>query len=235
MSSFTIRESSSIKFVIAGLVAATVFAVVFASNAWAGSGCSKSGKGKGCEQVSIVASHQTGAALLGSNIATASELGCESDAGNMTTGGNYSCKGDLPLVSISTAELNGLFSRRYWEICRTFSNPATAGVDLAPDQFSYGWLDDCSDGDCAVEATVSFSGSELLDITSGSADQLVVSAYGRIYGTLSDPFAENQEVVIERLNLAFSKSTTGRSTGTCDWYSDLNLEDIQMMLMSTVH
>ena len=102
-----------------------------------------------------------------------------------------------------------------------------------PNQFSYGWLDDCSDGDCAVVASVFFSGSEVEDLTSGIADQLNVSAFGRLYGAFGDPFAVNQDVVIERLNLAFSNSPRGRSAGTCDWYSDLSLEDIQMMLMST--
>ena len=231
MSSFTYRESSSIKFLTTSVLVATVFAVFFTSNVSAD--CSKSGRGKGCEQVSTVAGNQTSVALLGSKFATASEVDCKSSPGNMTSGGNYLCDGALPSVSISTMELNGLFSRRYWEICRTFNQPGTAGVALVPSQFSYGWLDDCSDGDCAVVASVSFSGSELRDLTSGIADQLIVSAYGRLYDALGDPFAENQDVVIERLNLAFSNSMTGRKAGTCDWYSDLNLEDIQMMLMST--
>lgn len=233
MSLFTIRESSSIKSLAAKVLLALVFAIFFASNASAG--CSKSGKGRSCDQDSTVASNQTSAALVGSKFSTASELSCNSSPGNMTTSGNYLCAGGLPAVTISTSELSGLFSRRYWEICRTFNQPGTAGVALVPNQFSYGWLDDCSDGDCAVVASASFSGSELEGLTSGTADQLVVSAYGRLYDASADPFAENQDVVIERLNFAFSNSTTGRKAGTCDWYSDLNLEDIQMMLMSTDH
>jgi len=230
MSSFTIRESSCIKVIFAGVLLAFLSATFLASSASAA--CSKSGKGAGCQQRSDVPDNQTSAGLLGSELATSAEMSCGSGA-NTTASGNYFCDGALPSVSMSTEHMTGLFSRRFWEICRTFSQPGSAGTSLIPDQFSYGWLDDCSDGDCVAEVRMSFSGTQLATLTAGNADQLHVSLFGRIYGASGDPFAVDQDIVIERVNLKFSDSASGKATGTCDWYSDLNLQNIQVMLMST--
>jgi hypothetical protein len=230
MSSFTVREISSVRAMVAGFCLAVVVAIFFAGNASAA--CTNSGKSKGCQQVVSVPSNQTYAGLLGSEFATSAEMSCSSGA-NTTTSGHYLCGGELPAVSMSTQRMTGLFSRRYWEICRIFNQAGSASVSLIPDEVSYGWLDDCSDGDCAAEVRMSFSGPELLTLTAGDADQLNVLLYGRIYDAYGDPFAYDQDIVIERLSLVFGDSSSRKAAGTCDWYTDLSLQDIQIMLMST--
>lgn len=226
MLSFTHHHRSNFRFLVAALLAASMFVLLASPSAMAA--CNKFGRGKDCAQPTPTPPGFTEAYLYSSNFDSGENpLFCESGPGNTTANGDYSCAGTLPEVYLSTLALTGIFSQKNWDLCHAL-NPGDGrtGVFLTPDAMSFGWTDSCSDdGLCATEFRMSFSGVDVEAETNGKADELNVILYATIAPTsvVDDPFQlpiEKQTMVFDRVQLDFVRSSTGRAVGSCMWYTD---------------
>jgi len=220
---FTFRGISPYRTFAAGVLLIVACAVLAPCSAQAG--CNQKGKGRDCNVVSSLDSNSSLAAIDGTHFYFESDAWatCASAANNSADSGSYLCS-DPPTMFLSTRLLTGIFANRFWDICHSFTpGDGEEGFVLTPDDVSYGWIDDCSDGDCAVEVRAEFSGLDLEDLTDGKADRLNMVMHGKVYDALeADPFAEDQIVIIDRIGLAFFRPGSDRNAGTCDWYTDLS-------------
>ena len=160
-------------------------------------------------------------------------LSCESGADLTVANGDYFCSGPggslLPEFHISTASFTGLFSNRYREICGSFGNKIQLGghnfAMLTPDEVSYGWRDDCTDGSCRIEISMKFSGPDIRAETSDKADQLSIVLGGWVFPTLEDeanPFYKQKRVFVDvdSATLEFGLTGKKRSVGFCPFGVD---------------
>jgi hypothetical protein len=187
--------------------------------------CNKAGKGPGCKDSNPMLENRSLAEVNGTNAYFFSPalVNCATDAAL----GGYVCASPNGMY-FSSYSMSGIFARRFWDICHTFApNDSTAGL-LSPDRLSYGWTDDCSDGVCAVEVRLDFAGLELQELTDGQADRMNMIMYGKAFESgQDDPFANDQEIVIERIELQFFRPGSKRSAGTCEWYTDLSGDQVK--------
>jgi len=227
MFSFTFRGNSPYRIFAAGVLLIAACAIVVPCSAQAG--CNQKGKGRDCKGVTSLDSNSSLAAIDGTHFYFDADalLKCTSAATNTADSGAYFCS-DPPDLFMSTRMMTGMFARRFWDICHTFlPGDGENGFLLTPDAVSYGWIDDCSDGDCAIELQAEFSGLDLEALTHGDADRLNMVMHGKVYDALeADPFAQDQIVIIDRIGLAFFRPGSDRSAGTCDWYTDLSEDQV---------
>lgn len=89
----------------------------------------------------------------------------------------------------------------------------------APDVFSYGWSDDCTDGSCAVEVSLSFSGPDVVALTGGKSDQMTLVMYGGIDGAedVLEPFLDSNKISISALVATYNRIGTARTLVTCQF------------------
>ena len=187
--------------------------------------CNKFGRGKDCAQPTPTPPGFTEAYLYSSNFDSGFDpLLCASGA-NTTAGGNYSCAAPLPEVLLSTRALTGIFAQKNWDLCHALDPiDGRFGVLLTPDALSYGWTDSCSDGLCATEFRMSFSGEDVEAATNGKAGLMNVTLHAAIApptGT-GDPFRDRKQTMLfDRVQLDFFRANNGREVGSCVWYMDI--------------
>lgn len=222
MFGFTDRERFPCRIFVASTTLAIAVAILAPSGAHAG--CNKLGKGRDCKDVVSLPSNTSLAEIYGTNFHFGPDvlLLCTSAATNATDSGDYLC-GEPPAMFLSTSMLTGTFSNRFRDICNSFMpGDGEDGFLLTPDTVSYGWTDDCTDGECAIEVRAEFSGSEVEALTGTVADRLSMVMHGKAYAAaLADPFAEDQTVIVDSIGLMFFRPGSDRNAGTCDWYTDL--------------
>lgn len=201
------------------VLSASMFAASTASAA-----CNKFGRGKDCPQPNPTPPNSTVAELIGSNFDSGTSMDCSTGI-NTSAGGTYFCAAPPPIF-MSTRKFTGIFNKQSWDLCNTLNQADSNGLELIPDEFSYSWLDDCSDGLCQMAVRMVFSGAEVEDATPGNADQMNVILNATIAlpeGQL-DPFAYAKlgPMTIDRVDLEFFRSSNGKSAGTCAWFTDLS-------------
>jgi hypothetical protein len=220
MSFFWVNSSRcrSVLFGSALLLSASLFAASTATAA-----CNKWGRGKDCPQPNPTPPNSTIAELIGSNFDSGTSMDCES-GNNTSAGGTYFCTAP-PSIFMSTRKFTGIFNKQSWDLCNTLNQPDSNGLELVPDEFSYSWLDDCSDGLCQMAVRMVFSGAEVEAVTPGNADRMNVALNATIAlpQGISDPFAYAKlgPIAIDRVDLEFFRTASGKSAGTCAWFSDL--------------
>ncbi len=227
MSRSTHHEVSKGKILITGVLLA--FSLVLFSASSATAACNKFGRGKDCQQPTPAPQGFSKVNVTGDNADSGSEpLDCTSGAGNTSAGGSYACVPPTDMY-LSTIRFTGIFANKNWDLCHALDS----GAILHPEDFSYGWLDDCADGTCAVAVNMAFSGAGVEARTGGKADKLNVVMSTTLATEVSpDPFGpprQKQLMVINQINLDFIKSASGRSVGTCAWYSDLSGDQITVV------
>ena len=163
------------------------------------------------------------------------DLSCGTGADLTVANGDYFCGGPggignpLPEFHISTASFTGLFNNKYREICSYLGNTPQPGdhnfAILTPDEVSYGWRDDCTDGSCRIEISMKFSGPDILAETENTADQLSIVIGGWIEPTLEDdeanPFYMQEALVeVDRATLEFGLTGKKRGVGLCPFGVD---------------
>ncbi len=237
MLDLTRPNTSRITRILGGFILILVMSMFIAPGAMAG--CNKKGKGKDCPDPgpdpNPPAPGNSLVAFTGSLIQDYSNPGdvdrdCATETGISNASGNYNCMvAGRPDVSMNTQGLTALFKKSHRTICNSF---ATGLLDppavLSPDAgFSYGWTDDCTDGSCAVEVRVTFSGSQILAATSDKADSLDVVMTGTIDTTGDDgnPFLLDQDVFIDNMEFNFKKPGRNRTAGRCMFYTTPAISD----------
>jgi hypothetical protein len=222
MFGFTDRDRFPCRIFVASTALAIAVAILAPSGAHAG--CNQLGKGRDCKNVVSLPSNTSLAEIYGTNFHFGPDvlLLCTSAATNAADSGDYFC-GEPPAMFLSTSMLTGLFSHRFRDICHSLMpGDGEDGFLLTPDTVSYGWTDDCTDGDCAIEVRAEFSGPEVEALTGTLADRLSMVMHGKAYEAAeADPFAADQTVIVERIGLMFFRPGSKRNAGTCDWYTDL--------------
>ena len=173
-------------------------------------------------------------------------LSCGTGADLTVANGDYFCDGpdgsSLPEFHISTASFTGLFNNKYREICGSFGN--TTQLDghnfaiLTPDEVSYGWRDDCTDGSCRIEISMKFSQGIRAE-TGDKADQLSIVIGGWIDTTTleddeANPFHDQDVLVeIDRATLEFGLTGKKRGVGLCPFGVDKNDGNQSVTFFST--
>lgn len=152
------------------------------------------------------------------------ELVCQSEAGATTSSGNYNCNVNGLEVHILTGKFTGDFNKKFWDLCHTFHHVTHGDAGLmTPTYFSYGWLDDCTDGNCAIAVRFAFEGQAVLDETFGEADQLSVEMTGMWQPggdplNATNPFVgEDPAVEIDTVYLEFGNTGQKRLAAACNW------------------
>ena len=88
-----------------------------------------------------------------------------------------------------------------------------------PETFSYGWTDDCRDTECAIEVSLSFTGTTIFNFTGGRSDRLEIVMYATASGEalehMDEPFTAPQDLEIHTLELDYNKAGTTRSLVQC--------------------
>ena len=171
------------------------------------------------------------------HIEDGSYLSCVTGTDLTVASGDYFCNGpdgSLPEFHIKTASFTGLFNKKYRKICGYLSDTPQPGTHnfakLTPDEVSYGWRDDCTNGSCRIEISLKFSGEEILTETDNDADQLsiVLSGWADPYPTLKEdeanPFYKQKEVFVDvdSATLEFGLTGKRRSVGLCPFGVDKN-------------
>jgi len=165
-------------------------------------------------------------------------LSCGTGRDLTVASGDYFCGGPdgsgtpLPVFHISTASFTGLFNNKYREICGYLGNTPQPDhhnfAMLRPDEVSYGWRDDCTDGSCRIEISMKFSGPDIQAKTKNKADQLSIVIGGWIDTTLKDdeanPFykQKNVFVYVDSATLEYGLTGKKRSVGFCPFGVDRN-------------
>jgi hypothetical protein len=144
------------------------------------------------------------------------------------TAGDYVA--DNPGSNLVTIDLQGLSksssSRKKADLCHMmdddFTDPRANGPFVsAPDTFSYGWIDNCTDDGCDIEISMSFSGTDVSTFTGGLSDSITVLMQGSIdQATASDdPFDVAQQVGspngIPTMTVTYNKIGTSRTLVEC--------------------
>jgi len=224
------------RYFIFGMFMTLLLALFLAPGAMAG--C-KNGKGK-CKNPPpdpTPASNGTSTAFFDKDgnihVEHSGELSCNTGADLTVANGDYFCNDPLAEFHITTASFTGLFSKRYREICGYFGNTSQLGdhnfAMLTPDEFSYGWRDDCTNGSCRIEISIKFSGPEIMGKTQNKADQLSIVLSGWAEETPVDdanPFyLEDVIIDVDSATLEFGLTGKRRSVGLCPFRVDKNDEN----------
>lgn len=131
--------------------------------------------------------------------------------------GDFVMEGSSPEIFIDSRYLNKLQLKGppNSTLCRAFEDNA---VGLFADSFSYGWVDNCTDGSCAVELRLSFS-QGISELTNGESDQLDFVMHATIddTGNAANPFAEPQDLLLYQTEVSFKKPGTTRTAVQCRW------------------
>ena len=162
-------------------------------------------------------------------------VSCGTGADLTVASGDYFCDGpdgsSLPEFHITTASFTGHFNKKYREICSYLGNTPQPGdhnfAKLTPDEVSYGWRDDCTNGSCRIEISMKFSGQDIRTETDNKADQLSIvlsgTAYPQLDGDEANPFYMQEVYVdIDSATLDFGLTGKRRSVGLCPFSVDKN-------------
>jgi len=138
--------------------------------------------------------------------------------------GDYIEQGVPSLVELATDDLSRASdSKRNAAMCGLLDtasvlDPGANGPLVStPDEFSYGWSDDCTDGQCLVEVSLSFSGQDVLDLTGGQSDQLVVVMQTTVSSPVGqlEPFLSARKVSISSMLATYNRAGTSRPLVNC--------------------
>jgi len=111
-------------------------------------------------------------------------------------------------------------------LCRALEAPEGAPFLLTPESFSYGWTDDCRDGECGIEIRMTIGGDggsseqDILDISDGQSNQLDFVMYSTLVDDAGDanPFSSERTIEIYRVVGDYRKLGTTRSLVTCEYF-----------------
>ena len=149
-------------------------------------------------------------------------MSCESAVGISHEAGEYNCTVQpLDIVVAMTHHMSMNFNPKYAKICNSLAFDAVSVGH--PDEVSFGWTDDCSDGSCALEMNLEFSGPRILEVTNGASDALSVVLHGAIAtasGDNGNPFLLPREIGFDSMDLVFLKPGSTRIAGLCTLYMD---------------
>jgi len=139
-------------------------------------------------------------------------------------GGDYlSNPTDSDLVLIDTRSFNKriLRSKRNGDLCHAMDSGLhkNGPLESVPDEFSYGWTDDCRDGQCDVEISLCFSGIDIEEITGGRSNQLDIVMYSMISDVTieDDPFRESRNLTTSLIEAEYKKFGTSRTLVKCQF------------------
>lgn len=142
---------------------------------------------------------------------------------NVDSGDYIANSADLGIVTINTRSYNKrvLKGKKDGDLCHAMNAGLheNGPLESIPDEFSYGWTDDCSEGQCAVEISLHFSGDDVFELSGGRSDQINIIMYTSISDSLvnDDPFTEVQALSIDIMEAEFNKLGTSRTLVQCQF------------------
>lgn len=217
--------------ILTGFAAALMLAMLFSTQAAAG--CNKFGKGKDCifnpnpttPSVTVAGiTDETPCDCTGSLQPECEAVTglCQSGADISSASGDYYCDMEPNgSVWIVTRHMTIMYNKKYHEICHSMHEGAALIPNGGGEGFNYGWTDDCYDGSCAVEVRMSFSGPQVLDLTTGAAANMDLVLHGTLETSPEDngnPFYLDRTMPIESIDVYFWEPEKGRSAGSCTIY-----------------
>jgi hypothetical protein len=122
-------------------------------------------------------------------------------------------------ILINTSELSSSSKGNPRGLCRKIEDDTV----LFAETYSYGWVDDCRDGDCAIEIRLSIGGpgslseEAILALSDGKSNQVDFVFHSVIMGTEPNPFTEPQDIPIHRTVADFKKTGTTRTLVKCEY------------------
>lgn len=120
--------------------------------------------------------------------------------------------------SLSKRVLRG---RKNGDLCQAMNSGLSGSGPFVsvPDEFSFGWTDDCRDGQCAVEISLRFSGIDVEEISNGRSDEVEIVMYTVITDQSidDDPFRESRELTINLVEVEYNKFGTSRTLVACQF------------------
>jgi hypothetical protein len=129
--------------------------------------------------------------------------------------------GDLSQgILVNTSELSCSTKGHPRELCRLLEDD----IMLYAEAYSYGWVDDCRDGDCAIEIRFtiggpgSISGTDILEFSDGKSNQIDIVMHSVIMdSTDPNPFMVARDIPISRTVAEFKKTGTSRTLVKCEF------------------
>ncbi len=237
----TRKNTSGITRILGGFILTLVMCMFIAPAAMA---CNAKGKGKDCPPLNPPALGDSLVVLTGLLVHDI-DFGhaartCNSGQDISNASGDYHCDvtPDNDII-MNTQGLTVIFNKKNQRICNSFAflglgEPAELSMDDG--SFNYGWTDDCSNG-CSIEVRMTFSGDQILDATDSKADSLDVVMTGTIDTAIPDgnPFLPDQNIFIETMDFNFKKPGSGRTAGSCMFYTNPALTSPQIQFESVVN
>ena len=141
--------------------------------------------------------------------------------------GDYVTTDLVSPVAVNTRNMSPQAIKGKVALCRTLENREGTAYYLIPESYSYGWVDDCRDGECGIEVRISFGGNggisenDILNITGGQSNQLDFVMYSSFTGAtgIANPFVTERIFDIVKTTVDFKKPGTTRSIGVCDYFA----------------
>ena len=129
--------------------------------------------------------------------------------------------GDLSQgILVNTSELSCSTKGNPRELCRLLEDD----IMLYAETYSFGWVDDCRDGDCAIEIRLtiggpgSMSGPEILEFSDGKSNQIDIVMHSVIMDSIDpNPFMVARDIPISRTVAEFKKTGTSRTLVKCEF------------------
>lgn len=238
MLNLTHKNTSRITRILGGFILTIVMCMFIAPGAMA---CNAKGKGKDCPPLNPPTEGHSVVVITGSlvhdydseNVARP----CGSGQNISNASGDYHCDvAPYNDIVMNTQGLTVIFNKKNQRICNSFAFPGLgepAILTMDNGSFNYGWTDDCSDG-CSIEVRMTFSGDQIFDATDGKADSLDVVMTGTIDAATPDgnPFLQAQDILIETMDFDFKKPGSGRTAGSCMFYTNPALTFAQIQFTS---
>lgn len=140
--------------------------------------------------------------------------------------GDYVEQGAPSWVEIATDNLSrSADAKRHIGMCGIMDTASVLDPDAmgpflsTPYEFSYGWADNCTDGSCLVEVSMSFSGQDVIDLTSGRSDQLVIVMQAMVANPNEnlEPFLAPTKISISSMLATYNKIGTSRPLVNCSF------------------
>jgi len=141
--------------------------------------------------------------------------------------GDYVSTDLVSPMAVNTRNMSPQAIKGKVALCRTLETREDSAFYLIPESYSYGWVDDCRDGECGIEVRITYGGAggtsenDILSITDGMTDQLDFVMYSSFIGEAgtSNPFTSERIFNIVKTTVDFKKPGTTRSIGVCDYFA----------------
>jgi hypothetical protein len=119
--------------------------------------------------------------------------------------------------SLSKTVVSG---KRHGDLCMVMDDTTDGNGPFYghPETFNFGWTDNCTDGRCAIEISLSF-GEGVAELTGGRSDRMEMLMHASVSGddllSMDEPFLSPRSIKTSSVELDFKKPGSVRSLVQC--------------------